>query len=149
MADDRPGGEPTEEPTPRRLEKARREGDVARSADLTTSFAFLAACGALAAGAGTLAAELAHLVRRGLIQAVSATPPTPGAALEGALEDLARLVGPILGAAFLTAAVVGGLQAGGLFALGPILPKGQRLDPLEGLRRLWSVESLTSLLKAV
>jgi flagellar biosynthesis protein FlhB len=59
------------------------------------------------------------------------------------------LTAPILGAAFLAAAVVGGLQAGGLFTWQPIVPKGRRLDPLAGLARLFSAESLMATGKAI
>ena len=43
MAEDRPGGEPTEEPTPKRLRDARRKGEIARSRDATAGAAFIAA----------------------------------------------------------------------------------------------------------
>jgi flagellar biosynthesis protein FlhB len=149
MADERPGGEPTEEPTPRRLRKAREEGDVARSGDLTTAAAFLAGCGAFAAGAAYLGGELSQVFRRGLSLAVSASPPPAGAALDTAWRDVARLTAPVVGAAFVAAAVVGFLQAGGLFTLKPILPQGKRLSPLEGLGRIFSRESLATTVKAL
>ena len=47
MADNRPGGEPTEAPTPRRLRDARNRGQVARSAELTAALGFAGAAAIL------------------------------------------------------------------------------------------------------
>ena len=66
MAEDRPGGEPTEEPTPKRLRDARRKGQVARSRDLTAGAAFLAAFAALWLSAGALVGLVAGFMRRTL-----------------------------------------------------------------------------------
>jgi FlhB-like protein len=148
MADDRPGGEPTEEPTPRRLRQAREQGQIAYSGDFTSAAAFVAAAGALLAGAGWMATELSRLVRAGLVRAVAADAD-PGAALSSSLRDVARLVGPIVGAAFVAAAVVGYLQAGGLFTLAPLAPKAEKLNPLAGFGRILSKDALVQLVKAL
>jgi flagellar biosynthetic protein FlhB len=148
MADDRPGGEPTEDPTPRRLRQAREKGQIAYSGDFTSSAAFVAAAGALLAGAGFLAGELTRVMASGLARAVSGAAD-PGAALRALLGDVARLVGPVLGAAFVAAAVVGYLQSGGLFTLAPLAPRGDKLNPLAGLGRLFSRDALVQLLKAL
>ena len=149
MVDDRPGGEPTEEPSPRRLRRAREEGDVPRSGDLTSSLAFLAACAALAAGASPLATRLVARFERGLAQAVSPDPPTAGAALGGALRDLAASTWPLLGAAFVVAVCVGALQAGGFFTLQPLVPQGRRVSPFAGFKRLLSGEALAATARAL
>ncbi len=148
MADDRPGGEPTEEPTPRRLRQARDRGQIAYSGDFTSSAAFVAAAGALVAGSAFLAGELTRVMRVGLARAV-AGDVAPGAALEALLRDVARLCAPILGAAFVAAAIVGYLQSGGLFTLQPLQPRAEKLDPLAGLKRIFSRDALVQLIKAL
>lgn len=144
-------GNPTEEPTPRRIKEARDRGDVARSGDLTSAAAFATGVGALALGAAWLASECARLMRDGVARAAQGGGDAlaAGAALEGALEDLARLTVPIALAAAVAAAVVGGLQTGGLFTLKPILPKGERLDPFAGLGRIFSRQTLFELAKSL
>ena len=148
MADDRPGGEPTEEPTPRRLRQARAEGQIAYSGDFTSSAAFVAAVGALIAGSAFLATELTRVVHAGLVRAVS-NDADPGAALTALLGDVARIAGPIVGAAFVAAAIVGYLQSGGLFTLAPLAPRGEKLNPLAGFGRIFSKDALVQLVKAL
>ena len=149
MADERPGGEPTEEATPRRLEKARERGEIARSGDFTSAAAFAAGCGAVIALMSQRGSELTSLVRRGIAGAVEPSPLSPGAVLACALTDLARLSAPVLVAPLCAALLVGGLQAGGLFTWLPLAPKGSRLDPLAGLKRTVSRDSLAQLLRSL
>jgi flagellar biosynthesis protein FlhB len=150
MAEDRPGGEPTEEPTPRRLKQAREKGQIARSGDLTSAAAFAAAWGALLVGGGALLAQLAAVVRGGITRAAAGGGDLAAeAALRGALGDTARLTAPVLGAAVVAAGVVGYLQAGGLFTLKPVFPQGKRVNPLEGAKRILSKKTLFELAKSL
>jgi flagellar biosynthesis protein FlhB len=148
---EKPGGEPTEEPTPRRLRQARERGQIAASGDFTSAAGFLAAVGAVVASAGALAAALTEVMHKGLARAAdeAAHQASLGGALPDALSDVARLSLPLLGAAFIAAVVVGGLQSGGLFTFSPLKPKLDKLNPLEGLKKLVSAERLQELVKAV
>ncbi|HEY3354072.1 MAG TPA: EscU/YscU/HrcU family type III secretion system export apparatus switch protein [Polyangia bacterium] len=151
MAEDRPGGEPTEEPTPKRLRDARRKGQVARSRDLTSALAFAAAYAALALGAAAMVGQVAGFMTRAL-RASTTAGVAPAQLLHEGLLVLARAAGPLLGAAFIAAAVGGAVQVGGLFTLATISPKLERLSPAKGLKNLFSRKSLVevgkSLLKA-
>lgn len=148
MSDNRPGGEPTEEPTPRRLRQARERGQIAKSDELTSAAAFAAAALALAASAGSLGGRLVAAVRTGIERAASAES-VPGAVLRGAVEELALLLGPVLGAAFVAALLVGGVQAGGLFTPKALLPRGERLNPVAGLKRMVSAQAASALVRSV
>jgi flagellar biosynthesis protein FlhB len=152
MAEDRPGGEPTEEPTPKRLRDARRKGEVARSRDLTAGAAFVAAFAALWLGAATILGSVASFMRQTLATCAGPAAPTPGAALEEGVRVLARASGPMLGAALVLAVLAGLVQSKGLFTLEPLAFKLGRLSPGKGLKQLLSKRSLfevgKSLLKA-
>ena len=128
MAEDRPGGEPTEEPTPKRLRDARRKGQVARSRDLTGALAFAAAYAALALSAVPMLGQLSGFMTRALT-ASSTAAVTPAQLLQEGLLVLVRSAGPLLGASFIAAAVGGTAQVGGLFSLAIISPKLERLNP--------------------
>ncbi len=152
MAERSGGGEPTEEPTPKRLREARQRGEVAQSRDLAGAASLVgallvvAACGA--AGAGSLGA----LLRRSLTRAVDGSAE-PASALADSGATLLIVIAPVLGAAMVAGAIVAFLQVGPLLTFEPIKPKLERVDLVSGLGRMFGTASLgeaaRSLLKAV
>ena len=143
--------EKTEPASPRRLEKAREEGDVARSRELVT-FALLAACVAgLWFSAGSLQERLAAVLRQALrIDRAAAFDPTRMtdqalAAATGVLPALA----PALGLTLLAALAAPMLLGGWMVSTKSLVPNFGRLNPLKGLGRLVSLDALAELVKAV
>jgi flagellar biosynthesis protein FlhB len=127
-------GEKTEEPTPKRLEEARRRGDLATSRELTSAAATAAATIALLATAPSAVARLLGHWRQALGTAAAAGPP--GAALAAGVEVMARALAPPLLAALAAALAVGFLQTRGVLALGALRPDFGRLSPRAGLARI-------------
>jgi flagellar biosynthetic protein FlhB len=136
--------------TRRRIEKARTEGQVARSRDLGHFAAITAAVALLAALAPWLCDWLGRMLADGLRfdAALIAHPQAMGERLgELTLKMLAVLV-PLFGVMF-TVALASGLVAGGWnFSLQAMAPNFGKLDPLAGLKRLASGSQLTDTLKA-
>jgi type III secretion protein U len=131
-------GEPTEEPTSKRLEEARGRGQVAHSRDLTSAAAMTAALVVLvAAGPETLARLVAYW--KGALAAAPAGGAPSDALLAGA-GVLARALALPLGAAAALAFAAGALQTRGLVALGAVKPDLGRLAPGPGLRRIFGGE---------
>jgi flagellar biosynthesis protein FlhB len=133
-------GERRFDPTPTRKERALREGNVARSSELSGAAAFGAAMlGALVAVPFAAASAVAAL------RASAAHPfaGTPSFALVGIAE--AALV-PAAGAA-LAGVVVGLAQAGGL-RLAAIRFDPKRLAPAAGLKRMFGGEALVGVTRA-
>jgi flagellar biosynthesis protein FlhB len=133
-------GEPTEEPTPKRLEEARRKGEVAWSRDLASAAGMTAAVVALVAGGPAIVAELLAAFRAGLAAAPGGGAPGP--ALASGVAVLARVLLVPLGAAFATALAVGFLQTRGLLALEALKPDLGRLSPAKGLKRSFGAGAL-------
>jgi type III secretion protein U len=127
-------GEPTEEPTQRRLDEARRRGEVAVSRDLVSAAAMTAALATLAAVGPASVARLVAYWKVALAAAPGGGPPGP-ALLAGA-GVLARLLAPPLAAAAAAALGAGMLQTRGLVALGAVRPDLGRLSPAAGLARV-------------
>ena len=65
MAEDNDQSSRTEEPTPRRLEEARRHGDVVKSMDLTSWATLAGTAGVLATLGGWMAQDLSRRSRPG------------------------------------------------------------------------------------
>jgi flagellar biosynthesis protein FlhB len=147
MADDKPAGEKTEEPTPRRLAEARRKGEVAKSRDLTGAVVFVAVFGVGAVGAGgalgRLVSYLAHVMEaagRGSGQDVTG-------ALALAVGQSAALLALPLGLAALAAALIGAVQTGGVFSTEPFKLKPEQVLPQ--LKRVVSVGALAEVGKGL
>jgi type III secretion protein U len=124
--------EKTEEPTPRRLAKAREKGDVAVSGTLSQALGFVVA---LLVVPGTIAATGAHastLLRQALGAGAVADAPA------GLATSVVLLVAPLLAAVAGAAALSTVVQTGALFAPARVKPDLGKLDLLAGLRSLVS-----------
>ncbi len=143
--------EKTEQPSPRRLEKAREEGQVARSRELVTFVLLATAAAGLWTTAGLLESRVGSVLRRGLAfdRAVAFDPAlmVAGAGEMGVQGLLA--IAPFLGMMLLAALVAPTLLGGLLFAPKSLAPDFKKLDPLAGLGRMFSAQSLAELLKAL
>jgi flagellar biosynthetic protein FlhB len=143
--------EKTEAASPRRLEKAREEGDVARSRELST-FALLAAGAAGVWGGATmlaerLAAALTQALRVDRAAAFDTDRMTQQAA-DAALGVLPALL-PALGLTFVAALVAPMLLGGWMISARGLSPDFGRMNPLSGLARVVSLDSLAELVKSV
>ncbi|WP_025515864.1 flagellar biosynthesis protein FlhB [Bordetella trematum] len=143
--------EKTEAASPRRLEKAREEGQIARSRELTTFLMLAVGVSALWLSASLLYQGLSGVLRRALGFETRVTQD-PGAmvslATQGAGEAL-WVVLPVFGALAI-AAVLGSVALGGLvFSAKPMAFKLSKLNPLSGLKRIFSAQTLVELVKAM
>jgi len=127
------------EPTPSRLRRAQREGNVTRSAEVSSIAAFAAATlvsiGALPLAAAGGASALHGAARLG----------TAGAF--GGIGSLALAALLPMAAAAGAGALAGLAQGGGLHVLA-VRADLKRLDPLAGLKRMTGGEMLVALLRA-
>ena len=131
----------TEEPTPRRLKKARAEGDSAVSHALAQSVGFMVVLALLPA----LGVALTLAVGAALQAAVSGAPAGPTSAAWLWLG----LSAPVLGASAAVSAVLGFVQTGGAFTASRFSPDFARVDPFKGIKGLFSAERLVSLLRSL
>jgi flagellar biosynthesis protein FlhB len=126
------------EATPQRLQKAKREGNVARSAELTANISFAAAAATLASTIAIAGARLSDAVARA---SSSGTPPWSDAGVSFGITMLP------MAAAACAGVVAAALQSGGI-AIVPVTVKAERLDVVAGLRRLLSGETAGHALRA-
>ena len=126
--------ERTEEPTPKRLEDARRRGEVAFSLDATSAAAMTAAIVAPVLQAPAITARLLAYWKAAF--AGAAAGGSASDALAAGVGVLARALAVPFGAAVLLALGVGMLQTRGLLAVGALRPDLGRLSPAAGLRRV-------------
>lgn len=138
MPDD--AGEKTEAPTPRRLQEARDKGQIARSADLNSALLLLGGLLGLRIFGPRMIGSLHEAMRQNL----SVTDPSADVTL-----DIGRLVpeigmillgamGPILVLIVAIALIANLLQVGFLFTTEPLAPKLDKLNPINGVTRMFS-----------
>ena len=142
--------ERTEKPTARRLEKAREEGQVPRSAELSAAAVLLVSAGSLRYLGGSIGGALFDIMRSGLrVSPVAAVDP--GLALPAVAAELLRALtvcAPVLGLT-LIAALVAPLALGGWnLSVGRLAPDFTRLDPIAGFGRFFSAQGAVELAKA-
>jgi len=145
-------GEKTERATPQRRRDARREGQVARSVELTSAATLLTGIVVLRITASRLWGGWVRFMQQSFSDASSHTSWTQGsvaALVHQTTMVFVTLVGPLLGTVMVVGAVVGFAQVGPMFLPNLLLPKFQRINPGEGLKRLWSRRTLVEALKAV
>ncbi|MDX1633482.1 MAG: flagellar biosynthesis protein FlhB [Marinobacter sp.] len=143
--------EKTEEATPRRLEKAREEGQTARSKELATMSVLLAGAGGLLIFGASLGQSMENIMRHSFVLDRDAIFDTGQMALHlmDATVDASWASMPLMILLFI-AAVIGPIGIGGiLFSGKAVAPKLNRMDPLKGLKRMFSLRSLIELVKAV
>jgi flagellar biosynthesis protein FlhB len=138
VSGERPGGDRTEQPTPRRLREARKRGEVARSRELSGAAALAGGLAAIAGLGPVTASLLAGHLRRSLAAAI-AGDAEPLAAVRESLWALAAVTLPICGAALVAGGIAAAMQVGGFhFSTPAVALRLERLNPVKGLRRMFS-----------
>ncbi|MGH1472214.1 MAG: flagellar biosynthesis protein FlhB [Cellvibrionaceae bacterium] len=143
--------EKTEEATPKRLEKAREEGQIPRSKELTTTALLLGGTiGLLIFGQGMVDVLMKIMsytftIERDAIFDVNIMIVKLTRAFGEAVWSLFPLFGLLL-----VASILGPIALGGwLLSAKSMAPKASRMNPIAGLKRMFSVKSLMELAKAL
>lgn len=138
------GGEKTEEATPKKLDEAKERGQFVQVPEINTAFIILAAIAVVYIWAGTAARriiDLAGLIFAGLsdfrIDDVQAADWLSNGPIR-----VFFLLAPVLGGCALAGILAGGLQTG--FRLSPkaLEPKWSKVNPLQGLKRIYSMNTI-------
>ena len=151
MAESESGQDKTEEPTDKKLREARERGEVARSKELNTLGVMVGGCGALLAYGGHLAQSMMELMRMNftISRAAVVDQGQMGAMLLASGKIALDAVEPIL-VVLLVVSFVAPISLGGwLFSPGSMAPKFSRMNPLSGIKRMFSMHALSELLKAL
>ena len=148
MSTEESGQERTEEATPKKLEDARKKGQVARSKELSTMLVTIAGAASLLIFGSYIGNRITGIMVQGLSPSVLANTPTTElpAVFYGFLVTGLVAIWPLMALCFL-AAIVSSTVLGGLtFSLSF---KAERLDPIKGVGKLFSQQSLVELAKSI
>jgi len=150
MSDDK-----TEKPTDSKLEQAREQGEVAKSQDLATAVSLLGVMIALVVTADSAGVRLRRILQLALDLAPGGDIPELDLyrAIGQMVLQALLIAGPLVLVAGLFAAIGFMAQIGFVVAMEAVTPKPEKIDPMAGIKRIFSVTSLLTfgqtLLKAV
>lgn len=150
MADDS-DLEKTEAPTPQRTEKAREEGQIPRSRELTSVFMLIAGLAILWGYGSSIAGRLSDMMAKGLIfdHGVINDERLIISHVGTLLEQAVLALVPILFGLVLVALAAPILLGGLIFSTKAISFDFGKMDPLSGFKRMFSTQVLAELFKAI
>ena len=152
MAEDQDKSQQTEEATPKRLQDAREKGQVPQSREPSTAIAYLVGASLGITGVGAFCiSTLAKMMRDFLSGRVHFDATGVG------LQQLMILVGKILGMVLMPitlpililGVLVNVMVTGPVFSLEPLKPTLDKLNPMQGLARMFSTKALSELVKSL
>ena len=148
---EQPAQDRTEEATPKRIREAREKGDVARSMELTSAVLMLAVVLLFYFNGEAFLRGLSSVIRDvySSLATISLNPrnlPTLVAWISG---RGILVLGPVLITVLIAGLLVNYLQVGVIFSTKALGPKWERVNPMTGLKRIFSTRGLVELIKGI
>ncbi|MEZ5825102.1 MAG: flagellar biosynthesis protein FlhB [Geminicoccaceae bacterium] len=151
MAEDQDDSQKTEEPTQKRLQDARNKGQIANSREVSNFMIITTATLLIAAYAPYGMHNMTEVLQVYLSGAatMSIDGPALGQRLMSLLADVALIMLAVFGAFILSAVTAAAVQNGIVWSAESITPKFEKVSPLSGLKRLFSLKSIVEFIKNV
>lgn len=142
--------EKTEKATPRRREEEREKGRVAKSQDVNTAILLLFTFIMLAVYGRSMKEQLATLYEYTFTEYIhwEVTIETIPLLVTEIISEVAKVILPVMGVAFIAAIAANLLQVGFLFTTEPLVFDLKKIDPIQGAKRIFSVRAFIELLKS-
>ncbi len=141
----------TEKATPKKLEDARKKGQIAHSREIPSVLVLLSALTVFFFGGGWMFRRLADIMNSTFHHLYYANfkIETAHGLLGDLLTQIFILLAPLVTAVALAGIFANVIQTGFLITGEPLTPKLSKLNPISGLKRMVSVRSLVEVIKAV
>ncbi|MED4053746.1 flagellar biosynthesis protein FlhB [Niallia taxi] len=144
-------GEKTEKATPKKKQDTRKKGQVAKSQDINTALVLIAVFAVLNFAGGSILKGIVSLMNFSLndLMLMELTEHNIKSIFIEILKQTAIILSPILAAAMIAGVIANYIQVGVLFTTEPIKFKLEKINPLSGLKRMFSIRSIVELLKSI
>ena len=147
------GGEKTEKATPKKRQDARKKGQVFQSRDVSTAMILMFVFVTLRIFGSSIYAEITDYMKKVLTEYPKMDNfYMPDIILRIFIDSILvflKISAPVLLVAMLTGLIISYAQVGVLFTLETLKPKFDRINPINGFKRMFSMRSIVELLKAV
>jgi flagellar biosynthetic protein FlhB len=148
MADD---AERTEEATPKKQQEARDDGKIVKSPELSVAFLLLGSALVLTAIVPGVSAKMMAMLGSSLASAGELNTSS-----ESAVKQLQMTGWRVLGMITMISAslagislIINGAQARGVMSGKPLSPQFERISPVAGFKRIFSMQSIAELIKSL
>jgi flagellar biosynthesis protein FlhB len=144
-------GEKTEKATPKKRQDSRKKGQTAKSQDVNTAVILLAVFLFLTFSASFFGNIIFDLFRVSFqdYMLMDLTEESFMLIVMEVLKEVAILLGPIMLVALLAGVFSNYVQVGVMFTAEPLQPKLEKIDPIKGAKRIFSLRAIVELLKSI
>lgn len=154
FAKEGPGGEKTEEATTKKLQDAREEGQVAKSAEVITAVALLAMFLVLKVGIGYIGNSFIGVFQESYsmmstLLSDEFTMNVMQSLMNFGIKSILLIGMPLYISAFASAFLANIVQVKWKVSLKPLKPKLNRFSPISGVKRMFSKDKIVELLKSI
>lgn len=143
--------ERTEQATPKKREDARKKGQVAQSREISSALVLLSSLGVFFFAGSWMILQLSEIMRTslsamGTLQLRDFSLYTFAVTLG---KQFVVVLAPLMAAVFVAGIAGNLMQFGFLFTAEPLVPKLSKMNPLNGLKRIFSMRALAELVKCL
>jgi len=141
----------TEPASPKKMEDARKKGDVAKSRELSSITILAAGIIFMFFNAKDMTMTLGYNIRKSFSQIpdiISSNDFAP-TIISVVITDFLLLIIPLMIVLMIVAMLTNLLQTGIIFSVEPLTPKASKIDPIKGLGKVFSKRSLVELAKSI
>ncbi|MET3288508.1 UNVERIFIED_CONTAM: flagellar biosynthetic protein FlhB [Brevibacillus sp. OAP136] len=144
-------GEKTEKATPKKKQDARKKGQVAKSSDLSPAFAITSIFTLLYVFGSSMLDSFERILRETLTTYLlwDVNQENLGVIVSKIGFEAIKIVGPIFGFAIVVALAVNYMQVGVNFTTEPLMLKLDKINPIQGAKRIFSMRTIVELLKSI
>ena len=143
----------TEQPTSQKLDKARKEGQVVKSQEVSTAFTLLVLFFSLRLFGGWMYGNIVSLINfdwemiphsYDMLDTIYMSQY-----ISFLFQQVILIAAPLMAVAVLSGVVSNLIQVGWTPTVKPMMPKLSKLNPLSGFKRMFSMQSVVNLLKSL
>ncbi|MFE8699091.1 flagellar biosynthesis protein FlhB [Cytobacillus sp. FJAT-54145] len=144
-------GEKTEKATPKKRQDSRKKGQVAKSQDVNTAVGFVGVFLLLLFTGSYMKDIVLYIFSHSFedYMRMELTESNIQVIFLDILYELILLLGPIMIVALLAGVAANYMQFGFLFSTEAIQPKLEKIDPIKGFKRIFSVRAIVEMLKSI
>ena len=151
MADESSGQEKSEAPTSRRIQDARKKGDIAKSMEVPSAAVLLSGLLMLYIASDFMMERFQSLLKNylGNLHSIEISKGNMMSIAMKTMIDAGLLLAPFLATVFVVALLANYAQVGILFTTEKIAPKFDKINPFSGFARIFSKQTLATMLKSI